>query len=858
MSMQDLSVRISADITEFRNAMDQITDSVREAGDTVRDSMGGAENSTSGGVGRIKSALGGVAGIIAGAFAIDKIKDFGISLVESAADSQAMTAQFEQVFGGLQGEATKAIDGMGQEFGMVSSRIKPAFTQMTSLFKGLGLDSEEAMDGASRAMTASADAAAFYDVSMEDASSALTSFMKGNWEAGESIGLFANEAQMASYASDTLGQDYKSLDEAGKQLVRLSFAESMQESAGAMGQASRESGSYQNQLGNLKQIWTDLKGQLGQPILAVAIAGIKSLAGWIGKIDPQAVLGGFKAFGSYVSSVFAPIIAAVKDNFTELFGSLSFDAGSMSSGFEMIRTAVSGFGELIKTTTEGLGWFIDKFDFLILGVTAGVLTFKAITAAKAAWVTITTTWAAVTKAAAAVQAAFNLVLAANPIAIVVVAVAALVAIGILLYKNWDTVVAFLKSAWETIKSVASSVWGGLKVFFSATWNAIKQSAVAIFSGLKDAIASVWNGIKSAASAVWNGIKSFLSGLWNGIKALASAVFNALKAYFTTVFNIYKTLIMTVWNGIKSFLSTIWNGIKSLASSVFNSLKSTLTTIFNAIKSTVTSVWNAIKSFLTTTFNAIKSVSSGAWNAIKSTITTIMNSIKSTVTSIWNSVKSSIVSVFNSIKSTASSVWNSIKSTIVNTVETLKNSIVAKFNSVKSSASSIFSSIKSAMTNPVEAAKTAIGNAISKIKGFFSGLKLTFPKISMPKMPTFSLSGKFSLMPPSVPKVGISWNAKGGIFKKPTILNSSQGLQGVGEAGSEAILPLTAQVLGSIGRGIASTMQNPKSNSATVIDSGRETYNFNFNVENMNANSNADVDSFASKIQNSLRRSKGVK
>ena len=100
-------------------------------------------------------------------------------LVKAAASASAMSAQFEQVFGEMQKGAQDTINGLGKDFGMLPNRIKPAFTQMTSMFKGLGMDTEEAMGTAERAVTMTADAAAFYDKSFEDANSALNSFIKG-------------------------------------------------------------------------------------------------------------------------------------------------------------------------------------------------------------------------------------------------------------------------------------------------------------------------------------------------------------------------------------------------------------------------------------------------------------------------------------------------------------------------------------------------------------------------------------------------------------------------------------------------------------------------------------------------------
>ena len=139
--------------------------------------------------GKAQSASGKIAGFfekaavaIGTAFAAGKLIDFGKTAVEAAAGAKAVQAQFEQVFGDLQGESLKAIDAMAKEFGMVPSRLKPSMTKMTSMFKGLGMDTEEAMTQASDAVRLSADAAAFYDVSYESANQSLTSFIKGNYE----------------------------------------------------------------------------------------------------------------------------------------------------------------------------------------------------------------------------------------------------------------------------------------------------------------------------------------------------------------------------------------------------------------------------------------------------------------------------------------------------------------------------------------------------------------------------------------------------------------------------------------------------------------------------------------------------
>lgn len=192
-----------------------------------------------------------------------------------------------------------------------------------------------------------------------------------------------------------------------------------------------------------------------------------------------------------------------------------------------------------------------------------------------------------------------------------------------------------------------------------------------------------------------------------------------------------------------------------------------------------------------------------WDKIKAKVKDVWSNIKKVTTEAvenvvkkFNELKEKALQKVEKLKTNASNKFNSIKQGIVqkaqdakqgvvNKFENMKDSISKKISSIKSKVSSTFSSVKSAITKPVEAARSKVKSLVNKIKGYFK-FSWKLPKL---KMPSVKITGKFSLNPPSAPKFKISWNRLGGIFDKPTLFNYGGSLQGLGEDGAEAVVPL---------------------------------------------------------------------
>ena len=395
---------------------------------------------------------------------------------------------------------------------------------------------------------------------------------------------------------------------------------------------------------------------------------------------------------------------------------------------------------------------------------------------------------------------------------------------------WTNVKTFFSDTWNAISSFFSGILTGIKTFFSDTWNAISSFFSGILSGIYSSVTGTMTEIHDTFTNIWDSITGFLSGAWETIKNIVTVGIMAVKEIISAAFQIITLPFRFIWENCKDTVLSIWETIKSVIGEKIDAVKEKITTVttaisnvasaaWNAISSTASSLWEGIKGTIgskidaakekvSTATSAITSVASSAWSSVSSTASSLWSTISSTVSSKISAASSAVSSATSTITSVASSAWSSVSSTASSQWESIRSTISSKLSSAKSTVSSLmsgitstmssglssalstvsgkFSSIYSTISSKMSAARDAVGNAISALKSKFN-FSWSLPHL---KLPHVSISGSFSINPPSVPHFGISWYKDGGILTRPTIFGAAgNNLLAGGEAGAEAVVPL---------------------------------------------------------------------
>ena len=328
------------------------------------------------------------------------------------------------------------------------------------------------------------------------------------------------------------------------------------------------------------------------------------------------------------------------------------------------------------------------------------------------------------------------------------------------------------------------VFGGLWGEITGALDGFASGLVGFFGtlihicGIDTFVSGVIEKITGIAEKISNTLQIITSIVGDGIASIlekVSAAFQIITLPFQFIWVNCKDTVIQVWNEISVRISGVIDTIATIVLNGFALVKTYIISPISGAFTMVVSVFEGIKSGITTRIDGVKTSAKAGFETVKSNITGPINSAKSMAISIFEGIKSGITTRINGVKTSAKAGF-----------ETVKSNITGPINSAKSMVISIFEGIKNGITTRINGARNAVKNAISIIKSAFH-FSWKLPDL---KLPHINIEGKFSLTPPSVPHFSIAWRAKGAIFDQPTIFPTRLGWQGVGEAGPEAVTPIT--------------------------------------------------------------------
>lgn len=404
-----------------------------------------------------------------------------------------------------------------------------------------------------------------------------------------------------------------------------------------------------------------------------------------------------------------------------------------------LQVALSGAADVIGKIMG----FISEHWEIIVGIAAvigGIATaigiYNVVAAVKAAMDAAQVTTLGALAAAYIAQAA-AMAVAIAPYVLIVAAIAAVIAIIVLCIKHWDEIKAAVANAWEWIKEKTS---------------AAVEAVVNFFTNLKERATEIVNNILGAIKDKFNQIKENMSQKIQEAKAFVEEKYNQLKDKVTEVTTKMKDKIVEIYEQKKQKTAEKLDEMKEYTEKVYNEMKEIMSNVMQAAKETVQEKLDNVKQAYHENGGGVKGIVNASMEAIKG----------------YYSAGHTFINKLTGGKLTE-----------------LATTFKTKMNEAKTAVSNILDNIKKKFTDIMEGAKSIVSGAIEKIKSFFN-FKWSLPHISLPH---FSISGDFSLNPPSVPSFHLSWYQFGGVFDSPHLFPWAGGIGGLGENGAEAIVPL---------------------------------------------------------------------
>lgn len=455
-------------------------------------------------------------------------------------------------------------------------------------------------------------------------------------------------------------------------------------------------------LDNLTDALKPVGEAFGRWIEGTALPAVKRFGAWL-RDDLWPVL---KRVAATLSSAFATAVETVRGALERAGLSAGDTAGSFGDTLLVVLEKVTDvIGWVVEKVALLVGWFIENRKMITAvaaAITAGVVAFQAFNK--------------ILLIVRAAMVVFNVVMAANPIGLVIAAVAALVAGLVWFFTQTETGQKIVTVAWEAIKGAVAAVVEWFDTY------------------VKPVLTEVWDTITNAVSAAADWFSTHVVPVFEAGGELLGAVFALIGQWATDLWENWLsptfTFIADAWNGMWEGVQAVWEvigpPITAAVSTAFEIMGTVLAAIWDNIKIVIETVLGVIKGIIETVTAIIKGDWSGAWEGIKKIASTVWNGIKALVSNSIETVKSVISRVVNAIRTFWSSTWGAVKAKALEIFENIKTGVRTKLDSLMTWVRDIPTKIKNVFANAgrwlLDAGKNIIMGLVNGIKNAFGFVK----------------------------------------------------------------------------------------------------------------------------------------
>lgn len=340
-------------------------------------------------------------------------------------------------------------------------------------------------------------------------------------------------------------------------------------------------------------------------------------------------------------------------------------------------------------------------------------------------------------------------------------------------------IGMVKAAWQNLLVAFADKDADLGQYFSALSSSAETAFMNILPVAEQALMGIGDVVANLAPVIGERFPELVSNILPNLLSAVTSLITSLSAAFPSLIGplldgIIAALPQLIESGI-----TLFAGLAVALVDAIPQIIAALPQIWQALKEGFTAAWPVMKEAGLKLIAMVAAGISAAWGLLVGKATEVWDGVKESVLSSWEEVKGRASEIWNGVKSSVSSAWDGIKSGVTNAASSVRSTVSSAFSAVASTASSIWDGIKSTISNVMDGIKEKIRSAIDTIKSIVN-FTWSLPKL---KLPHFSISGGFSLNPPSVPTLSVTWNKKA--LNEPFMFHDAT-LFGAGEAGDEVL------------------------------------------------------------------------